>query len=41
VVARTPTAAEGEVFKSEPQSVALSERGHQSLELKIVRPQSE
>ena len=41
VTARTPTSADGEIFRSESESVALSEHGHRSLELKIVRPEEE
>lgn len=41
VTGKTPLSAEGESYKSEAQSIALSEGEHQALELKIVRPPSE
>lgn len=41
VTGKTPLSAEGESFKSEAQSIALSDHGHTTVELKIVRPQSE
>jgi carboxypeptidase family protein len=39
VSARLPASSETSSYKSEPQTVALSENDHQTLQLKLVKPQ--